>query len=828
MIVAFKAQGGVVLTSLHSFGVITNGEYPKAGLALGSDGNFYGTTAEGGTNGGNGTVFEINGITWAFSSLYSFTGDNGAKPYAGLVQGSDGDFYGTTDEGGTSNLGTVFKFSVGGDLITLHSFTGANDGANPYAGLVQGSDGDFYGTTEAGGTSNLGTVFQISASGVLTNLHSFIGSDGANPYGGLVQNTSDGYFYGTTEQGGTSNMGTVFNISTNGVLTSLYSFTGGVDGANPYAGMVQDPFSGIFYGTTYQGGKFNTGTVFDITPAGDLNTLYSFSGGINFDDGGYPTAGLVEDTNGDFWGTTENGGTDNNGTLFAWYPDGFHAGYLGTLYSFTGGDDGGFPIGGLVQPSGGGSFFGTTQNFGQGGVGTVFLWDGPNYIVDTLYSFTVSHDGGLPYAGLVEDTNGNFYGTTWEGGLYNSGSAFAISTNGDLTNLYSFTGGWDGAILYAGLVQGSDGNFYGTTEYGGTTNDLGIAYGTVFSISASGAFSSLYSFTNGDDGAFPCAGLVQGSDGYFYGTTVNGGINGLGAVFKISAGGDLISLHSFAGVDGADPFAALVQGSDGYFYGTTVVGGTDFGTNGGNGTVFKISSSGVLTSLYSFTGGNDGGYPYAGLVQGGDGYYYGTTEVGGTNNLGAVFKISASGALTSLYSFTGSHDGASPYAGLVQGSDGNFYGTTFAGGTNGGNGTVFEISASGVFTSLYAFTRGHDGANPYAGLVQGGDGNFYGTTEHGGAGGSGVVFELSGVPSGVPQMPLNILVADGNFGVRSNRFGFDYTGPVGPAIVIQAIADLASPTWIPLATNTLTTGTAYFSDPQWTNFPPRFYRLQMH
>jgi uncharacterized repeat protein (TIGR03803 family) len=195
--------------------------------------------------------------------------------------------------------------------------------------------------------------------------------------------------------------------------------------------------------------------------------------------------------------------------------------------------------------------------------------------------------------------------------------------------------------------------------------------------------------------------------------------------------------------------------------------------------------------------------------------------------LGAVFKISASGALTSLYSFTGSHDGASPYAGLVQGSDGNFYGTTFAGGTNGGNGTVFEISASGVFTSLYAFTRGHDGANPYAGLVQGGDGNFYGTTEHGGAGGSGVVFELSGVPSGVPQMPLNILVADGNFGVRSNRFGFDYTGPVGPAIVIQAIADLASPTWIPLATNTLTTGTAYFSDPQWTNFPPRFYRLQM-
>jgi uncharacterized repeat protein (TIGR03803 family) len=184
-----------------------------------------------------------------------------------------------------------------------------------------------------------------------------------------------------------------------------------------------------------------------------------------------------------------------------------------------------------------------------------------------------------------------------------------------------------------------------------------------FGAQAAAVFTSLHSFTVFPNGAYPAAALVQGSDGNFYGTTQGGGTNGAGTVFQISTNGALTSLYSFTGGnDGADPRAGLVQGSDGYFYGTTSGGGTN-----NEGTVFKISPNGGLTGLYSFIGGNDGAYPVAGLVQGSDGYFYGTTYDGGTNGAGTVFRISTNGALTSLYSFTGGNDGGVPQAGLVQG-----------------------------------------------------------------------------------------------------------------------------------------------------------------
>jgi len=259
---------------------------------------------------------------------------------------------------------------------------------------------------------------------------------------------------------------------------------------------------------------------------------------------------------------------------------------------------------------------------------------------------------------------------------------------------------------------------------------------------------------------------VQGTDGNFYGTTFQGGTyafnnsgtNGYGTVFKISTNGALTSLYSFAGGDdGANPAAGLVQGNDAYFYGTTQSGGLD-----NFGTVFRISTDGALTSLYSFTGGNDGGGPLGGLVQSGDGNLYGTTAGGGVNGFGTVFKINTGGMLTSLYSFTAGEDGANPYAGLVRGSDGNFYGTTQSGGTNGGVGTVFKMTPQGALTSLYSFTGGNDGANPEASLVQGRDGNFYGTTVSGGQDGAGTVFRLT-VPLGPPQLtivpsPANVIL----------------------------------------------------------------------
>ena len=665
------AQAGVVLTSLHSFQVSPMGADPQAGLVLGSDGNLYGTTYLGGTHSGKGTVFQIR-TNGALTSLYSFTGGNdGANPQAALVQGSDGYLYGSTSVGGTNNSGTVFKINTNGALISLHSFTGGNDGANPQAALVLGSDGNLYGVTEGGARRNQhglgqGTVFKINTNGTLTSLHLFTGgNDGGNPGGGLVRG-SDGNLYGTTYIGGTSNSGTVFKISTNGALMNLYSFTGGNDGANPQAALVQGA-DGNLYGTTQGGGTGNSGTVFQISTNGALTGLYSFSGGS---DGGSPEAGLVQGSDGNLYGTTYGGGV-------------------------------------------------STPN---GGNGTVFQIS-TNGVLTSLYSFSGGNDGANPLAALVQGGDGNLYGTTFIGGTNNHGVVFQISTNGTETSLYSFIGDNDGANPGAGLVQGSDGRFYGTTPYGGAGLE-----GTAFQISTNGALTSLHLFTGGNDGGFPQAGVIQGNDGNLYGTTGSGGTGSGGTVFEISTNGVLAILYSFTGGnDGANPQSALVQASDGNFYGTTVGGGT-----GNSGTVFQIGTNGTFNSLYSFTSAIDGANPTAGLVQGSDGDFYGTAPVGGPGGSGTVFRINTGGVLAVLHSFTGTTDGANPYVGLVQGNDGDFYGATGSGGANGGYGTVFKITAAGVLTTLHAFTGGIDGANPYGALVQNTDGNFIGTTYHGG------------------------------------------------------------------------------------------------
>jgi len=244
----------------------------------------------------------------AVTSLVSFTGDNGSTPYAGLVQGSDGNFYGTTSGGGSGNDGTVFMMTPTGALTTLVSFNGAN-GSTPYAGLVQGSDGNFYGTTYYGGSVNQGTVFQVTSTGALTTLISFTGTNGAYPEAAPVQG-SDGNFYGTTFGGGIDGIGTVYQLTPAGVLITLVSFIQ-TNGDQPLDALVQGS-DGNFYGTTDLGGSANDGTVFQVTPAGVLTTLVSFDGA----NGANPTAALVQASDGKFYGTTQNGGITNSGVIF--------------------------------------------------------------------------------------------------------------------------------------------------------------------------------------------------------------------------------------------------------------------------------------------------------------------------------------------------------------------------------------------------------------------------------------------------------------------------------------------------------------------------------
>ena len=368
---------------------------------------------------------------------------------------------------------------------------------------------------------------------------------------------------------------------------------------------------------------------------------------------------------------------------------------LHQLYSFTGGNDGGEPAGALVQGSDG-NFYGTTVGGGNG-YGTVFKMT-PSDALTTLVSFNGtdgSEDAGpdvalMGNAPLVQGSDGNFYGVTPSGGANDYGTVFQVTPSGTLTTLFSFNF-FTGAFPQGALVEGCDGNFYGTTEYGSDNES-----GTVFKITTNGALVSLYSFSatdlngNNSDGADPVAGLVQGIDGNFYGTTTKGGASGDGTVFKMTPSGTLTTLASFNGADGIAPYSAVIQGSDGNFYGTTYVGGNlSLGVDGsGLGTLFKITPSGILTTLVSFNGTN-GAYPIAAPVQGSDGNFYGTTYDGGSSFDGNVFQLTPSGTLTTLVSFNGGI-GYWPEAALVEGNDGNLYGTTYSGGAYD-YGTVFMV-----------------------------------------------------------------------------------------------------------------------------------------
>jgi uncharacterized repeat protein (TIGR03803 family) len=377
----------------------------------------------------------------------------------------------------------------------------------------------------------------------------------------------------------------------------------------------------------------------------------------------------------------------------------------------------------------------------------------------TLASFdkTDGRDPGWPASPFVQGTNGNLYGTTIAGGANDEGTVFEISPAGKLVTLYSFCSQpscSDGAIPNAGLLQALDGNLYGTTNAGGRNN-----LGTIFEITPKGKLTTIYYFCSQSgcsDGANPSAGLVQGSDGNFYGTTAVGGSFGVGIVFKITKEGVLTTLASFDGSNGQGPaFGSLIQATDGNFYGTTLVGGANAscGDTRGCGTIFRMTPHGELTSLYSFcTQPNctDGFELYGGLVQGANGNFYGITTLGGANDYGTVYELARSGEFRTLHSFDSS-DGAYPEAALIQGTDGNFYGTTSGGGANGDRGTVFQITPAGTLTTLYNFcsqSNCSDGTGPFESLIQATNGEFYGTTFAGGLssnciGGCGTAFSLS-------------------------------------------------------------------------------------
>lgn len=354
---------------------------------------------------------------------YTFSGEDGELPTAALIQDATGNLYGTTSSGG-SGLGVVFNLDTSNHETVLHTFAGP-DGATPYGGLVMDGLGNLYGTTSSGGASGLGTVFKIDTSSTETVLHSFTGNpDGASPYAGLVMDTS-GNLYGTTEQGGTSNLGTVFEVDKNGTESVLHSFTGGSDGTDPKARLILDP-QGNLYGTTYSGGSGSAGTVFKLDTTNTETVLYSFTGGS---DGGNPFGGVTQDGNGVLYGTTENGGFAMHYGCCKGVAFSLSGGSEQVLYTFTGGKDGGTPASDLVLYNG--VLYGTTLSGGFSGQGTAFSLTmakgkGKNK-EKVLHGFTGKKDGASPRAGLLLNAQGVLYGTAQKGGRFKQGTVFQVN-----------------------------------------------------------------------------------------------------------------------------------------------------------------------------------------------------------------------------------------------------------------------------------------------------------------------------------------------------------------------------------------------------------------
>ncbi len=866
-------------TIVHSFGdgsVANDGTVPLAPLILGSDGNFYGTTKTGGTA-GQGCVFKMT-PSGTVTILHSF-GDgsavqDGAQPATALLQGLDGNFYGTTEEGGSTvgsgtyyGLGTIFKMTPQGAVTILHNFgdgTVAADGELPGStnfavgstnfllsggALIQGPDGTLYGTTYYGGVS-FGVAFKLTTQGTYSILHEFgdgsVASDGDYPVSALTL-AADGSLYGTTPFGGINDYGTAFKITSQGVYSILKS------GVGQPVGYLTQGSDGNFYG------QYSTqnGAIYLLKPGGQLTLLYSFQFSNDISS---PVGGLIQASDGNFYGLASTG-------AFYLSPDG----RVVLLHQFGDGSvaqDGTGPNGNLVQGPDG-CFYGTTQAGGSAGLGTVFRIKpslprmtspfSASGSVSLPFSFQVTAtDSPTTYAatnlpdglsinaitGLITGTpttvqtkaitltfTNAFGSTTFPltitvgplqvpdvtsvlTGYGSVGTNFTYQIQGS-NNPTSFSAsGLTGTGLSldpaSGIISGTP-SATGTFTIGLTaTNATGTSTTANLSLQVLAApptlsqeYNLLHLFLDGsvpNEGQNPSA-LIQGFDGDFYGVTRGTGsydgtlfrmtrqgktsilytfplyagittliqaangdfiLTGGGAVFRYTPSGVFSLIKAFGGLN------TIVQASDGNFYGTTRGDGATSG-----GTFFKMTPSGSVTILRNFNFNQ----PYSPLIQGADGNFYftGANGLGSASiyNLSAVYRLTPLGGLTVLHSFnsgTPASDGGEPIGGLVQGPDGNFYGTTTLGGT-ASKGMVYVITPQGALTILHSFHDGsvsNDGINPSATLLLGKDGNFYGTTDLGGTAGQGTIFQIT------PQGTETIIHNFGDSSVPHDGLRYDF------------------------------------------------------
>lgn len=719
MTAAGGATGTGVIYSMTEGGTFTKkydlyryeGGSPKGEVVKASNGLYYGVTEFGGTN-GVGVLFSYDPATTAYTVLQNFTTSAsgfGARPIRGLTLAANGRLYGMCSQGGANNLGTLFEYIIATNAITKRvdfDATGAaSKGNSPRGRLVQVSNNLMYGVTQLGGANGRGTIFRVSATGTsFTKLYDFPAlpavATGAQPFTGLTLG-SNGLLYGTTQLGGANGGGVIFSFNITGsVYTNVYDFTQAT-GRFPVAELVQAS-NGKFYGTATQGGTNNSGVLFSYDPVADAYVdIVNMSGTTGYN----PLSRMIIGSNGLLYGTADLGGTSSAGVIYSLNTT---TNAYSVVYNF-GSSTQSDPWGGLIEDPAG-TLVGMTNAGGTGGQGSLYKHVISTGITTELVPFSFSN-GSAPRGRLLKASNGLFYGTTSSGGSNDLGILFSFNpvTNA-FTRLYNFDN-TSGSYPLGRLAE-VNGNLYGLCSQGGTT-----AGGTLFEYAiATNTFTKKIELGLSTAGTLPQNGFFNALNGKLYSTTTAGAANGLGSLFEyVPSTSTLTKLHDFAAAEGSQTLADLMT-ANGLLYGTCSASGQF-----SKGSLFSWNpATNAYTTLYSFNG-LEGATPAGDLILAGNGKLYGTFREEGQGSSGGIFSWNTTtNTYTEEYDFNippVTTEGQLSESNLILGTDGLLYGTCSQGGVNG-LGNVFRFNTSSLaLATLTDFDGATNGATPYDGLA---------------------------------------------------------------------------------------------------------------
>lgn len=723
-----------------------------APLVIHSDGLVYGTASIGGASGG-GTIFRLSG--GRVETLVDLNQSTGTGPTAGLVSGPDGNLYGTCTAGGANNFGTFFRVTPAGNFTKLFDFTGTG-GAKP--GSVPGDivlhpDGNFYGTTGAGGSTGHGTVFKVTTAGVHTVLAAFSGTagtrKGSQPTGRLAISGTN--LYGLTRFGGTGNLGSAFRITTGGTFTSLFDFTGAAGlrpGANPEGGLVFHS-DGNLYGTAEYGGSGAYGTAFRLTTANAFTLLHQFSDPT----ASQPVGELVEGTDGLLYGAAAAGSSSGFGGLFRISTSGTHE----LRVSFDG-TNGAVPQAGLIR-SAAGTLLGVTSAGGPGQLGVVCAMEnnGSFSVTAPLSPELGWHPSGAPLA----TGGGNYAFPVAFGGSL--GGGVIVSWSSSIGNLTPSAIPQSTGLQPDGSLTAFNGAFWGLASTGGNTNA-----GATFSFSPASGITLRNSHTASTGSR--AEGPLTEVGGELYGVSREGGLDARGSLFRISPTGVRTTILSFTGTSndfpGRAPRGPLALAPNGALYGMTELGGSS-----NLGVIFKLTPPSTYEVIAEFEE-NGPHTPRGGFVLAG-GFLYGTTSSGGTQNTGTLIRLNPNNnSWTAVASFPAT--AGAPEGELLAASDGAILGFATSGGSNNA-GAIFRYHPSTglqTITSLTgsngsALSNNSSGIKFTGGLAELSPGEFIGLASGGGSGGGGVLFSLINPTSS----PLNTWKTTALAGNNSSDLG---------------------------------------------------------